>query len=380
MRQDSYVLEDIERDMAQTSEVQAASEELMKQLRIEYIPLYIVLFKKIPRLSNLSPVISAFVVSCLFTLLFLLACALSGYTGKVLLTWYFYTPQIFWILAAFTVWDGYVRLKEVIEDFLGTVVSVSQVKLLESALKTLLISRLQLIVGLIWSVVIAVVALWGQRFAPPAMLEAPPVVKGLGLVATTLMMFVAGLGFWYGIMLLHLSRVFSKIGLLRLYAIAPHNTAALRKLGPFFALIGVYFSIQASPGIAAVVALAGQWQSDVLRSLLQIWILFVLPIPVFLFVYPQIQLINMVGNFKVYILQRIEMTIEKLISQPFHTIDQLDIIMKYHDLYEMVRKSGKSLINLDAIVRLISSLVLPLILYAFDNWDKLQQITGMVKK
>lgn len=188
----------------------------------------------------------------------------------------------------------------------------------------------------------------------------------------------AGPGLWLAITSAYFISQLKNIGPLKLNTVHPNETLGIKKLSRLLAIFSISFSFELF--LFLVVYFLAPWNNLEIKNLFTDilvvpFILFML----FYFIYPQFGINSIIIDHKEKNIMSLENKISEIYNKDVLTVDDLNLIKGYNDLYTEVRESSNNAIDFTIAFKFISSMTFPLIIILNENPKIITYIFNLLK-
>jgi len=182
-------------------------------------------------------------------------------------------------------------------------------------------------------------------------------------------------GLWISIGLIHLAGVYSRCDSVRLNLVEPLNTPGVRPMANLSTTWGVCFTVE------AILLLIGLWMApwsgsrDISALTSTGWTLFVVVCVAVTIIYPKVLLRALLDRGKRRRLEWFQSTMaeceDHCFDLPLEEIQRreraLGLLKEYNDLYGRMARARTSAFDLQTVMKLIGSLLVPIVMLAMRN-------------
>lgn len=187
-----------------------------------------------------------------------------------------------------------------------------------------------------------------------------------------------GPGVWLAITSAYFISQLNKIGTLRLNTVYPSQTLGVKKLSKLLATFSLSFSLEVMLGL--FLFFFTPWNNPEMQKF--VTGIIAMPIVLFMlffFIYPQIGIKNIIVDYKEKNLKDIDDQIKSIYSMNIQNVDDLELIMKYNDLYSEISGSSNYVIDLGVLIKFASSISFPLIFILKEDPNIIHSIFNIFK-
>ena len=202
------------------------------------------------------------------------------------------------------------------------------------------------------------------------------------LVYTALAILLPVTGLWITVGLIHLAAVYSRCDSVRLNLVEPLNTPGVRPMANLSTTWGLCFTVE------AVFILVGLWAapwagSDQVVLVTTVgWTLFVVACTAITMIYPKILLRSLLDRGKHRRLEWFQSMMatceDRCFDMPLEEIEQrergLRLLKEYNDLYSRIARARTSAFDLQTVLKLAGSLLVPILMLAMRNREALSRL------
>ena len=202
------------------------------------------------------------------------------------------------------------------------------------------------------------------------------------LVYTLFAILLPVTGLWITIGLIQLAAVYSRCDSVRMNLVEPLNTPGVRPMANLSTTWGLCFTVE------AVLVLIGLWLapwdgSDQVVLLTTIgWTAFVVACTAVTMIYPKILLRSLLDRGKRRRLEWFQSTMaeceDRCFEMPLEEIEQrergLRLLKEYNDLYSRIARARTSAFDVQTVLKLVGSLLVPILMLAMRNREAISRI------
>lgn len=187
-----------------------------------------------------------------------------------------------------------------------------------------------------------------------------------------------GPGLWLAITSAFFISQLNKMGTLRLNTIYPSQTLGVKKLSTLLATFSLFFSFEVVFGLFFF--LFAPWNNPEIQKFVSgIIVIPIILFMLFFFIYPQIGIKNIIVDYKEKNLKDINDQIRSRYSKNIQNVDDLEVIIKYNDLYSEISGSSNYVIDLGVLIKFVASISFPLIFLVNENPNIIHFIFNIFK-
>ncbi|GEM_PF-3031799 len=337
---------------------------LIEKLEISYLPLYVALFRKVPWAKY--PAVIQMGVYLLVLVAMLAMHQGIVWFGKVteympVLEWwiYFFVGAVIFIFGIWALGYVYYKTKEFLPTLLAILTSTEQLSKLESALRFMYVSKYQLVTVVVFTGIVGILA----NIQP---LELSMAMRLELTLCVSLAAIVCGWGLWLAFSSTCFIREIGRLGELKVNPLFPAKTPGLADLANLMAVYSTLFALEVSLWVVPFIIISKFGTvAELIGNSPQFWFatifiyFFAGSIVPLYFWYPQLTLRRIVINWKAKLLHEIGSRIEQQwVQRETGTSEVLRQISEYGRIFRLIDQSPNLLLNLNPLVRTISSIIL----------------------
>lgn len=210
---------------------------------------------------------------------------------------------------------------------------------------------------------------------------------GFYLVYAVLSILLVMTGLWISIGLIYLAAVYSRCDSIRLNLVEPLNTPGVRPMANLSTTWGLCFTV------AAVLVLVGLWLAPWSGSPRTVflttvgWTLFVVACTAVTIVYPKMLLRALLDRGKRRRLEWFQTTMaeceDRCFDMPLEEIQRreraLGLLKEYNDLYSRIARARTSAFDVQTVLKLVGSMLVPILMLAMRNRAALSKLVETIK-